>query len=540
MPPEVPSDASPLVKRLWQVIRAHPIMQGIRGSLSLRSAVIITVAGIVAIIGFGTVVSTQLRSNVFESRRDQILQDASVRFSGAQAIFDQSTATSADQVQEAVRQVVDSIRSSAAGAGAVSLVLLRKEGEQQGIRINEIADPDVRSLISVQLRTALTQTGSPQWQSIDIGITSLSDNDSEPGIIVGNLVRLPQAGMHELYVVYSLERDQAIVDMVMQVLLLASVPLLILLPFGAYWMIHQLMRPVRQTAAAAQKLAAGDLEARVVVEGADEMSNLSTAFNDMAASLQTQIKEYDNLSQLQQRFVSDVSHELRTPLTTIRMAEEMIWMEHHSLEPAGRRSAELLHDQVERFETMLADLLEISRFDAQSALLDPETTDLRTVVAKVVTAADEVAQRLNVPIQVQTPDERCSAEIDARRIERVLRNLVVNAIEHADGSIVTIDVAVNDSAVGIRVRDRGVGMTQEVAKRVFDRFYRADSARTRTIGGTGLGLSIAKEDVSLHGGRIEAFGKLGEGASFLVTLPRKLGTDVGVGPLELWEENPDG
>ena len=83
-------------------------------------------------------------------------------------------------------------------------------------------------------------------------------------------------------------------------------------------------------------------------------------------------------------------------------------------------------------------------------------------------------------------------------------------------------------------------MTQEVAKRVFDRFYRADSARTRTIGGTGLGLSIAKEDVSLHGGRIEAFGKLGEGASFLVTLPRKLGTDAGVGPLELWEENPDG
>ena len=131
---------------------------------------------------------------------------------------------------------------------------------------------------------------------------------------------------------------------------------------------------------------------------------------------------------------------------------------------------------------------------------------------------------------------RASAEIDERRIERVIRNLVVNAIEHADGSTVTITVAASATDVACRVRDRGVGMTPQVVAHVFDRFYRADTARARTTGGTGLGLAIATEDVEIHGGRLQAWGEPGRGASFLMTLPRHAGDEIASRPLALWEE----
>ena len=186
-------------------------------------------------------------------------------------------------------------------------------------------------------------------------------------------------------------------------------------------------------------------------------------------------------------------------------------------------------------DSMLADLLEISRYDAQSALLDPEVRDLRPLVRKVVDANRDLAERQGVRVVVDAPAARCAAEIDERRIERVLRNLVVNAIEHADGSDVVITIAQSGTEVAVRVRDGGVGMDEETAAHVFDRFYRADTARARTTGGTGLGLAIATEDTQIHGGQLEAHGVPGEGASFLLTLPKTAGDPLVTRPLELWE-----
>ncbi|MDN6429943.1 MAG: HAMP domain-containing histidine kinase, partial [Propionibacterium sp.] len=257
----------------------------------------------------------------------------------------------------------------------------------------------------------------------------------------------------------SLRSEQTMIDMVMRVLGVGAVPIIVALPVGTFWVLFHLLRPVRRTADAATRLADGDLGTRVEVEGTDEMARLGGAFNDMASSLQDQIQEYDELSRLQQRFVSDVSHELRTPLTTIRMAEEMIWQDRDQFEPATKRSAELLHDQVGRFESMLADLLEISRYDAQSALLDADTVDMRSVVAKVVEANAELAARLGVDVVVQAPAERTAAEMDVRRVERVLRNLLVNAVEHAEGGKVDITIGATETDVSVRVRDHGVGMS---------------------------------------------------------------------------------
>ena len=516
----------------WTFLRSSQIGHRIRHSLSAKLAVAITLAALVLLLVFGIIVASQLRSSMFETRKDAILADASLRFSSAQSVFSSSTATSPDQVQESARGALASLKASAAGAGATNVALLRSEGSTASLRINQIEDEQMRGLITPQMREAVAQGGA-QWQSV--GIRASDSDKVSPGILVGTQVQLPRAGTHELYILYSLAADQRQVDVVLRVLVLSALPIIVALPIGVFALLHRLLLPVRLTVSAATKAAEGDLDVRVEVHGADEMAALGRAFNAMTSSLQDTISRYDELAKLQQRFVSDVSHELRTPLTTIRMADEIVWDNREDLPPHARRSAELLHDQTERMEQMLADLLEISRYDAASALLDAEEHDLRPIITRVVEGCTELAQRQGVTVVIKAP-ERVAAEIDERRIERVIRNLVVNAIEHADGTDVTIQVASTDTDVACRVRDRGVGMTQEVADHVFDRFYRADTARARTTGGTGLGLAIAIEDVAIHGGRLQAYGEPGKGASFLMTLPKHPGDEIATWPLALWED----
>ena len=518
--------------RPWTFLRSSQIGHRIRHSLSAKLAVAITLAALVLLLVFGIIVASQLRSSMFETRKDAILADASLRFSSAQSVFSSSTATSPDQVQESARGALASLKASAAGAGATNVALLRSESSTASLRINQIEDEQMRGLITPQMREAVAQGGA-QWQSV--GIRASDSDKVSPGILVGTQVQLPRAGTHELYILYSLAADQRQVDVVLRVLVLSALPIIVTLPIGVFALLHRLLLPVRLTVSAATKAAEGDLDVRVEVHGADEMAALGRAFNAMTSSLQDTISRYDELAKLQQRFVSDVSHELRTPLTTIRMAEDIVWDNREDLPAHARRSAELLHDQTERMEQMLADLLEISRYDAASALLDAEERDLRPIVTRVVEACAELAQRQGVPVEVVAP-ARAAAEIDERRIERVIRNLVVNAIEHADGTRVTITVATSATDVACRVRDRGVGMTQEVADHVFDRFYRADTARARTTGGTGLGLAIATEDVAIHGGRLQAYGEPGKGASFLMTLPKHAGEEIASWPLALWED----
>ena len=518
--------------RPWTFLRSSQIGHRIRHSLSAKLAVAITLAALVLLLVFGIIVASQLRSSMFETRKDAILADASLRFSSAQSVFSSSTASSPDQVQESARGALASLKASAAGAGATNVALLRSEGSTASLRINQIEDEQMRGLITPQMREAVAQGGA-QWQSV--GIRASDSDKVSPGILVGTQVQLPRAGTHELYILYSLAADQRQVDVVLRVLVLSALPIIVALPIGVFALLHRLLLPVRLTVSAATKAAEGDLDVRVEVHGADEMAALGRAFNAMTSSLQDTISRYDELAKLQQRFVSDVSHELRTPLTTIRMAEDIVWDNREDLPAHARRSAELLHDQTERMEQMLADLLEISRYDAASALLDAEERDLRPIVTRVVEACAELAQRQGVPVEVVAP-ARAAAEIDERRIERVIRNLVVNAIEHADGTRVTITVATSATDVACRVRDRGVGMTQEVADHVFDRFYRADTARARTTGGTGLGLAIATEDVAIHGGRLQAYGEPGNGASFLMTLPKHAGDEIASWPLALWED----
>jgi two-component system sensor histidine kinase MtrB len=197
------------------------------------------------------------------------------------------------------------------------------------------------------------------------------------------------------------------------------------------------------------------------------------------------------------------------------------------------RSAELLQNQLDRFESLLGDLLEISRFDAGAAVLETEPVDVREVVARVVEGLTPLAESRATLVRVHVPALPCIADVDYRRVERVVRNLVANAVEHGEGNPVDVTVAGDASAVAVAVLDRGVGLRANEVGRVFDRFWRADPARARNTGGTGLGLAIALEDAHLHAGRLQVWGQHGVGTNFLLTLPRQAGAALPGSPLPL-------
>jgi two-component system sensor histidine kinase MtrB len=266
------------------------------------------------------------------------------------------------------------------------------------------------------------------------------------------------------------------------------------------------------------------------VSSDDELATLGKSFNEMAVSIQQQIIRLENLSMLQQRFVSDVSHELRTPLTTLRMAAEVIFEQKGSFDPNIARSSELLINQIDRFELLLSDLLEVSRFDAEAAALGVVTFDICALTKQTV---DFLHPSKAALFQVIAPVGPIQIEADPRRIERILRNLVTNAVDHGEGRRVKVTIAESDKEVAIGVRDYGLGFNEEDAPYLFDRFWRADPSRARTSGGTGLGLSIALEDAKLHQGQLLAWGKPNQGAHFVLTIPKRHGDSVQSFPITL-------
>ncbi|WP_163508860.1 MtrAB system histidine kinase MtrB [Fodinicola acaciae] len=363
-------------------------------------------------------------------------------------------------------------------------------------------------------------------------LTAKLDGSSAPYLVVGTPV-VTDSGSFALYYYFPLGDLQQTVSLV-QNAVLAIGGLLVLLVVGlAALVTRQVVQPVRVAARTAERLSAGLLAERMQIDGEDDLARLATSFNQMAVNLQQQILALEDLSRLQRQFTSDVSHELRTPLTTIRMAAEVLHDGRAGFDEQTRRSAELLYNEVDRFELLLADLLEISRYDAGFAVLEAEPHDLRQLVNRAVGTIAPLAARAGSVLRIDLPRQPAIADVDARRVERVLRNLLGNAVEHGEGRPVVIAMAQDAHAVAVTVRDNGVGLAPKDAETVFERFWRADPSRARQTGGTGLGLSIALEDAHLHGGWLEATGQLGVGAVFRLTLPLRAGEDLRSSPLPL-------
>lgn len=524
-----------LVERLQQLRRlaaraAGRVARTWRRSLQLRVVAATMLLGLVVVALLGAYLAQEISQRLFDSRSAQALEEASGGLDEAQELLDNSTVDAQNDLRQVGRQTLVLLQG-AGGGQERDVLLLRPPGNDAATATGNISVGSVTpSQIPDELREQVRSGTGQAYQSI-----ALPDGDGgvSPALAVGESVQLPLAGEYELYFVFDLSAEQATLDAVQRVLALGGLTLVLLVGGVAWVVTRQVVDPVRQAAAVAERLASGHLEERMPERGEDDLARLAHSYNEMATSLGQQIQRMEQLSRLQRRFVSDVSHELRTPLTTIRMAGEVLHEARHDFDPAVARSAELLTTQVDRFESLLADLLEISRFDAGAAALDVEPVDVRTVVGLVVDLAAPIAEHRGSHVVVHAPPTPVMAEVDPRRVERILRNLVLNAVEHGEGRGVDVTLGADADAVAVVVRDHGVGLRADEADRVFDRFWRADPARARTTGGSGLGLAIALEDAHLHGGELEAAGRLGVGAAFRLTLPRRAGGVPAVSPLAL-------
>ena len=505
-----------------------PLRARWNSSLKLRT---MTISGIIAIVMIGimgALVLDRISSDLYSSRRDQALQDSARATLAAQRQMDASDATDSGELNA----LVTSVRSTVQGTSASQLIYVRRQADQPQSAVapdDFTTSQQLVDVVSAELSDALRSSSAPQyWQAV-----SLVDDEgvSGPGILVASTLVFPAgAGTYELYIGYSLADVRQSIEFITRALVIMAVLLLLLLAVLVWIISNLVFRPVRAAASASHRLAAGEIDARIPLQGDRHFDELSDNFNHMADTLQARIEELDELSTMQQRFVSDVSHELRTPLTTIRLASEVLHSQAGAAEPGQARAIEVLGDQVDRFESLLADLLEISRYDAGPVVLDAEPTNLVHLTEEVVEGLRPLSPGI---IEVRPLGGFSPIDVDARRIRRIVSNLVGNAIEHGEGRPIVVTVDSNAAAIAIGVRDWGIGMRGEDTTHVFDRFWRADPSRKRTLGGTGLGLAIAREDAAAHGGLLEVWSRLGRGSNFRLTLPRGDDTATFVSPVPL-------
>ncbi|WP_137294911.1 MtrAB system histidine kinase MtrB [Nocardioides dongxiaopingii] len=520
-----------------------------RRSIQARVVASTLVLSAVVICAVGWYLLRQTRDGLLENRVDAVLAESASATRDAQGRLQAAPVGGTDaasQVQDLAREIIG--RADTRGYQVVITGPVDAGVPLSDAVATYSAGLDVVATLPTALLDRMSTVGAgPAWTYTEVisdrtgetdVISDQPEDGSVPGIVVASQLRLPADGRtYALYVVYPLAEEQETLGLVTQALLTAAVLLLVLVA-GITWLVtRQVVTPVRLARQVAERLAAGRLQERLRVTGEDDLARLATSFNQMASNLQRQIRQLEELSRVQRRFVSDVSHELRTPLTTVRMAGDVLHDARSSFDPGTARAAELLQTELDRFETLLADLLEISRFDAGAAVLDLEDVNVGDVVRRVVDSTRALAEQRGVRIAVEDADRPCLAEADARRVERIVRNLVTNAIDHAavggrDPGIV-IRLGVDEDASAVAVRDYGIGLEPGESAMVFNRFWRADPARARTSGGTGLGLSIALEDTHLHGGWLQAWGRPGRGAQFRLTLPRRSDHALRRSPLPL-------
>jgi two-component system, OmpR family, sensor histidine kinase MtrB len=277
---------------------------------------------------------------------------------------------------------------------------------------------------------------------------------------------------------------------------------------------RRVLLPVQRLAQAATRMSGGDLAVRIAPRGRDELAQLVGTFNDMAASLEGKVAELRQMEARARQFAGDVSHELRTPLTAMTAVTDILY-EHPGLSGNAATAARLVHHEVIHLNRLVQDLIEISRFDAGTATLVTDDADVATAIGRCLRTRGWSQVSTEVPAGL-------TAVLDRRRFDVILANLVGNALRHGAPPVTVTGVTEPDGHGGQRlavaVRDHGTGLPGTEIPHLFDRFYKADTARARSEG-SGLGLAIAQENARLHGGHIDVANHPGGGAIFTITLP---------------------
>ncbi|MFL6082089.1 MAG: MtrAB system histidine kinase MtrB [Mycobacterium sp.] len=515
--------SAPLLRGLGALSRAMGLAW--RRSLQLRVVVLTLGLSLAVILVLGFVLTSQITDRILEVKVRAATEEIERARNTVGGIVGGEETRSLDSSLQLARNTLISKAgpSSAAGLAGTFDAVLVVPGD--GPREATAAGP------VQQVPNALrdfVKAGQVSYQYAGVH----TDGFSGPALIIGSPTSSPVTNL-ELYLIFPLNNEESTIALVRGTMLTGGVVLLGLLAAIALLVARQIVLPVRSASRIAERFAEGHLTERMPVRGEDDMARLAVSFNDMAESLHRQITQLEEFGNLQRRFTSDVSHELRTPLTTVRMAADLIYDHSEDLDPALRRSTELMVNELDRFETLLNDLLEISRHDAGVAELSVESVDLRSTVQRALDNVGHLAQDADIELIVDMPADDVIAEVDPRRVERILRNLIANAIDHAEHKPVRIRMAADDDTVAVTVRDYGVGLRPGEEKLVFSRFWRSDPSRVRRSGGTGLGLAISIEDARLHQGRLEAWGEPGKGACFRLTLPLVRGHKVTTSPLPM-------
>jgi two-component system sensor histidine kinase MtrB len=313
----------------------------------------------------------------------------------------------------------------------------------------------------------------------------------------------------ELYFVFTEDRINRDLAQLRNVLLIGWGVVVILAGLVGRLLAKRTLDPVAKASQAAQSIAEGLLATRLPVRGKDEFGAWAASFNEMAEALEAKIAALQEAQARERRFTSDVSHELRTPLTAL-VGEASLLGENLDRMPAeARRPAELLIQDVGRLRRLVDELMEISRFDAGRESIQADSVDLMALIQAAVRA-----RGWDQRVEVSGQDVILSS--DRRRLERIVANLMGNALEHGGGRC-RVSLGLNGQRAFVEVTDRGQGIPSEHLAHLFDRFYKADPSRMGT--GSGLGLAIAMENARLLGGDIEVWSEVGTGTRFTLLLP---------------------
>ncbi|MEU3723809.1 HAMP domain-containing sensor histidine kinase [Streptomyces sp. NPDC031705] len=387
-------------------------------------------------------------------------------------------------------------------------------GEYGTLRVSSNGTPTTSAVLTDALRNQVAANPHGAFQRV-------RDGRGEPYLTIGMPAVFTRGGDREptgvtVYAVMPLTSEQQTVDAMVEAAKQGAVPGLAIALVPALLAARSVLRPVRDMRRAAQNLGRGRLDTRIEVRGADELAGLARTFNETAAALEESVAELRGAEARARRFAADVSHELRTPLAGMLAVTEVLDEDAAGLGPDTAKALRLISTETGKLAVLVEDLMEISRFDARAAGLNPDEVDIAEAVGKTLERRRWDDERITTDL----PDG-IRARLDPRRFDVVLANLVGNALRHGDAPV-RITVCTEEHPGGERllleVADSGPGIAEEALPHVFERFFKADAARARSAG-SGLGLAIALENVRLHGGTLTAANAPGGGAVFTLDMP---------------------
>jgi len=321
----------------------------------------------------------------------------------------------------------------------------------------------------------------------------------------------------ETYIIYTRMYINALNDSLSQLMLNLIIMVLISVVLTAalwYFLANRITNPIVTMIDRAKAMAQGELSQEIPVHGKDEIGQLAYNFNHMA-------KELSQLDTMRKEFVANVSHELRTPLTSIRTYTETL-LEGAMDEPEiAARFLKIVDDEAQRMSLLVTDLLELSRLDSARTNLDQDILDLVGLLRVTIRQNQILAEQKNQTINFESPEDSCFILANAPRVNQVISNILSNSIKYSPmDTTINVSVETTESDHKVYIKDEGVGIPDDSINRIFERFYRVDKGRSRSMGGTGLGLAIAKEIIEEHGGSISATSVLGEGTTMILRFKR--------------------